>query len=132
MPPEPVVFFVDRSLGNREVAAALLDRGARVEIHDAHFASDAQDAEWIEAVGRLGWVILTKDKRIRHRPLELAAVRAVGARMFALTAGNLTGQEMAEIFARHVESMTRIALSEPAPFVARVSRSRIVIVHLGR
>ncbi len=111
---------------------ALRALGLEVRVHDELFAADIDDESWITAVGRNGWAILTKDQRIRHRPLERAAVHAVGGRMFALTSGNLTGSAMAEVLGRHAERMTRIAISEPAPFIARVSRSRIVIEHLRR
>jgi hypothetical protein len=51
-----------------------------VEVHDDHFAPDAPDAVWLRVVGERGWVVLTKDERIRRRPLErealLTAVRA--------------------------------------------------------
>ncbi|MGH7152226.1 MAG: hypothetical protein ACREIU_16085 [Planctomycetota bacterium] len=39
--------------------------GARVEVHDEHFARDARDEEWLGEVGRRGWVVPTKDQRIR-------------------------------------------------------------------
>jgi hypothetical protein len=41
--PEPLVFFIDRSLGRRVIPNALRDAGARVEVHDDHFSQDAQD-----------------------------------------------------------------------------------------
>lgn len=59
-----VVFFVDRSLGKKFVPSALRARGAQVEIHDAHFAPDAEDPEWLMAVGIRGWVVLSKDEAI--------------------------------------------------------------------
>ncbi|HEV8040842.1 MAG TPA: hypothetical protein VGP62_18360 [Bryobacteraceae bacterium] len=61
----------------------------KVEIHDDHFARDEEDRMWLRAVGERGWVVLTKDQRLRYRPFEIAALRASGARVFVLTAGNL-------------------------------------------
>jgi predicted nuclease of predicted toxin-antitoxin system len=130
--PDAVVFFVDRSLGKRHVPDALRALGAMVEVHDDHFATNATDAEWITEVARRGWVILTKDQRIRHRPLELAAVVASGARLFALTAGNLSGPEMARVFARHLTKMTRLASGERRTFIASVSKSRVSVERLRR
>lgn len=132
MRPEPVVFFLDRSVGKHHVSAALRALGAVVELHDEHFGETTEDAAWIAAVARSGWVILTKDQRIRRRPLERAAVVASGARMFALTSGNLSGPAMAEVFGRHLHKMMRIALGEPAPFIALVSRSGIRIDRVRR
>jgi len=50
-PPEPLVFFIDRSLGRKIVAQALREVGETVEIHDDHFAPDAKDEVWLVEVG---------------------------------------------------------------------------------
>jgi len=39
------------SLGSALVAEALRTEGETVEVHDAHFAKDASDVEWLGAVG---------------------------------------------------------------------------------
>ena len=52
---QPLVFFVDRSLGKRDVPEALRRAGETVEIHDDHFAPDAKDADWLSVVGTRGW-----------------------------------------------------------------------------
>jgi hypothetical protein len=36
----------------------------RVEVHDDHFLTGADDADWLQIVGPRGWVVLTKDERI--------------------------------------------------------------------
>jgi len=69
-----------------------------IEIHDDHFARDEEDRIWLQTAGRRGWVVLTKDKRLRYRPLEFAALRASSARVFILTAGNLRGTDIASVF----------------------------------
>jgi hypothetical protein len=97
--------FVDRSLGRHQVATALRNAGARVEVHDAHFRPDCPDDEWLPEVGRRGWVVLTKDARIRYRPSERSALERAGVVAMVLTAGNLTGAEMAKLF---VKSLGRI------------------------
>lgn len=125
MRPEGVVFFLDRSIGKRTVATALSSVGAVVELHDDHFPPDAADPEWIHAVGQRGWVVLTKDQRIRYRPLEIAAVRAARARLFVITAGNLTGQGMADLVVRHRPRIERLAVAGPGPFIYRVTRTGV-------
>jgi hypothetical protein len=67
--------------------------------------------------------VLTKDQRLRYRPLEIAALRASHARVFVLTAGNLRGTEIAAVFLVALPRMLKILHSRPGPFVARVSRS---------
>jgi hypothetical protein len=94
-PPDGTVFFIDRSLGTEPIRTELVNTGLVVEIHDDHFARDEEDRVWLRTVGERGWVVLTKDQRLRYRPLEIAALRASKARVFVLTAGNLRGIEIA-------------------------------------
>jgi hypothetical protein len=56
-PPEPITFFVDRSL-SKLVGEMLREAGVPVELHDDHFRQDARDEEWIPVVGARGWVVL--------------------------------------------------------------------------
>jgi len=72
--------------------------------------------------------VLTKDQRLRYRPLELAALRASQARVFVLTAGNLRGIEIAAVFLAALPRILKILHSRPGPFVARVSRSGHVTI----
>jgi hypothetical protein len=73
-PPDGTVFFLDRSLGVEPIRAELIKAGLVVEIHDDHFARDEEDRVWLQRVGEWGWVVLTKDQRLRYRPLEIAAL----------------------------------------------------------
>ena len=125
-PPEPLVLFVDRSLGNKIVAAALRLAGATVEIHDDHFPTTAADEDWLHEVGRRGWVVLTKDRAIRYRAPALAAIRASAARMFVLTAGDLQGTEMAAIFVKALPRIERVVRHESAPYIAKVTKTASV------
>ena len=121
--PDIVTFFIDRALGKHAVASALRVAGARIELHDEHFAPDARDEDWLIEVGRRGWAVLTKDKRFHNRVLELTAIARSQARVFKLTAGTLQGPEMAAIFVKALKKMQRICISNPAPFIAIVTRN---------
>jgi predicted nuclease of predicted toxin-antitoxin system len=107
-PPEGTVFFIDRSLGVEPIRTSLVDAGLGVEIHDDHFDRDADDRLWLRDVGARGWVILTKDQRLRYRPLELAALRASRASVFILVAGNLRGCEIAAVFVKALPRIYKI------------------------
>src|SRR5262245_42661349 len=85
-PPEPLVFFVDRSLGRHIIPDAIRNTGAQVELHDSHFSQDAQDHVWLAEAGKCGWVVLTKDKRLRYRAVETNALMSAKVRAFVLTA----------------------------------------------
>jgi predicted nuclease of predicted toxin-antitoxin system len=127
-PPEETVFFIDRSLGVEPIRTELINAGLTVEIHDDHFARDEEDRVWLRTVGGRGWVVLTKDQKLRYRPLEIAALRASEARVFVLTAGNLRGSEIAAVFLSALPRTSRVLHNLPGPFVARVSRSGHVTV----
>jgi hypothetical protein len=121
-PPDGSTFFIDRSLGVEPIRGKLADAGLKLEIHDDHFPRDEEDRKWLQTVGDLGWIVLTKDQRLRYRPLEIAALRASRARVFVLTAGNLRGIDIANAFLDAIPQICRILHSQTGPFVARVSQ----------
>jgi hypothetical protein len=130
-PRDPVVFFVDRSLGAVEVPEALRRAGASVEIHDHHFAQDTPDSDWLAAVGTHGWVVLTRDERIRRHPGELDALMTAGIAAFVLTASGVTGAEMGTILTHALPAMTRLAHSLSRPFVGTISRGGAINIKIG-
>ena len=126
MTPKPagsLVFFIDRSLGRKYVALALRAAGATVEVHDDHFPQDTPDVDWLKEVGRRGWVVLSKDVRIRRNHIERAALEAAKVRAFFLTQQDITGPEMARLFTSVLPGMTNRAVAQPAPFIYTISRS---------
>lgn len=129
-PPEEIVFFIDRALGNRVVAQALRSSGEKVEIHADHFKSDEQDSIWLSEVGRRNWVVLTKDANIRYNSLERAAILNSKVRAFVLVGGNSRGEEMAKIFANALKGINRILKKTSGPFIAKVYRDGRVALWL--
>ena len=122
-PASPPPLFIDRSLGRLTIATALRAQGAEVHTHDAHFAQDARDEEWLAEVGRRGWAVITKDTRIRYRQTELAALVAGGVRAFVLTRGDLSGPEMAAILVKALPHLARFSARHEPPFIARIATS---------
>jgi len=114
------VFFVDRSLGRYDVPAALREAGESVEMHDAHFPSGTTDPEWLRLVGERKWVVLTKDYRIKHRPLQREAIRSGGIRQFTFVSGQVRGVDMAAAFVRALPAMKRLLDTHAGPFIAKV------------
>jgi len=127
-PPDGTVFFIDRSLGIEPIRTELVNSGLTVEIHDEHFARDEEDRSWLKAVGDWGWVVLTKDQKLRYRPLEISALRTSNARVFVLTAGNLRGIEIAAVFLAALPRIFAVLHSLPGPFLVRVSKSGRVTI----
>ena len=128
---EQPTFFIDRSLGAHDVAEALRAAGATVEIHDAHFAQATTDVTWLGEVGARGWVVVTKDSRIRRHPLELQALEAAGVAAFMLTATGVGGAEMARILVAALPRMLSLVHTRTRPFIATISGSGKIDVIRG-
>lgn len=96
-------------------------------MHDNHFKLDETDEFWLGAVGQHGWVVLTKDYRLRYRALALRAIEAGRVRVLVLKKSeDLRADEMAAIFAAALPAMKRLMQRVQPPFVAKVGRDRRV------
>lgn len=120
--PEPVL-FLDECLGTTDVPNALREKGIKVELLHEHFELSTSDVDWLAEVGRRGWVVLTKDQRIRRRDAEFRALTGAGVAAFVLTAGNMTGTKMAEAFVRAYPRIQKALRSYSPPFIAAVDAS---------
>lgn len=108
----------------RRLAAALIEAGASAITHDSVFPEqDTLDEIWLTRAGVEGWVVITKDKLIRKRPIEREALFASGVRAFVFSGGNLSGVEMAESIIGALPRMLRLIAKTPAPFIARITGS---------
>jgi hypothetical protein len=126
--PSRPEFFLDRSLGGRDVADALRRAGWIVRTHVEIYGDrdqDVEDVEWLELCGRQGWPALTMDRRVRYRPVEIAAVRRYRVQAFALTSGNLIAAEQAQRFIRN-RPRIEAACAQAGPFLYAVHADRIV------
>jgi hypothetical protein len=123
---------VNESLGGELVTKALEEAGASVERLREHFPPGTADQEWLTEVGKRGWVVLTKDKRIRRRPAEVAAILNGNVRAFVLTSGNATGQAMAQTFVAALPAMRQFCRDFAPPFLATVSAAgRVKMFYRG-
>lgn len=122
-PPEPLTYFLDRSLGRFKLAIALRQAGLHVKVHDDYFQQDATDEEWLAGVGQRGWIVLTKDEKIRYHARELRALVAHGVRAFVLTARNVNADEMASTVLGARKKIEQLLAKYEGPFMATISRS---------
>jgi len=119
------IFFIDRCLGTK-LADSLRNVGATVEIHGDHFKQDMKDEDWLRIVGERNWVVLTKDKKIASRPLELLAVAEGDVWLFAFVGGDVPGVVVAQGFVNALENMQQFIRGNQAPFIAKVHQSGMV------
>jgi hypothetical protein len=127
-PEQPPRFFVDRSLGRRAVPEALRAGGWNLITLAEHYGMPADervaDIEWIEEAARRGWPILMKDKRIRHRQAEIAAVVEHKARCFVITRGDLPSADMVHRFINN-ETAILVAAAQAGPYIYSVQTDRL-------
>jgi hypothetical protein len=84
---------------------------------------------WLQTVGERRWFVLTKDQRLRYRPLEIAALRASKARVFVLTVGNLRETEIAALFLAALPRIYRAIDSLCGPnFTIRTHRDDVKLI----
>jgi hypothetical protein len=124
--PENIVFFIDRSLGRIDVPTVLRDAGFACECHDDHWDQSTPDAVWLAGVAGKQWVVLTKDERIRYRPLEVQALVSAKLRAFIVICGNLRGTETAAILLRAMPRIQDVLSRQKGPFIYYVYKNATV------
>jgi hypothetical protein len=75
------------------------------------------DATWLATAGVKGWIVLMRDQRIRHRTLEIHALRDAKVGAFVLTAGQATAHETAVVVLARLAKILNIFQSERKPFL---------------
>ncbi len=114
------VYFTDRDLGKR-FPETLKSSGLTVERHADHFAPDAPDEVWLEAVGKRGWIALTHDRRIRYKPNELNAIAQHGVALLVIV-GKAPFPDLARAFVNSRSVVEHFLGRHKPPFIAKVYR----------
>ncbi len=65
-------FFIDRGLGRNVVPEAIRRIGYEAVIHDDIFEQETSDTDWLNEIGKLGLVFLSKDQHIEKNPAVLS------------------------------------------------------------
>jgi len=105
------------------MAGILRAAGLQVEVHDDHLPQNATDPEWLTLAGKNGWIVVTRDERIRYRVAEKQAIRRAKVRAFVIVAhGDLRIEEIAEILLKALSKVESIAVQEKPPFIANLAR----------
>lgn len=115
-------FFIDRDLGRHVLPSTLEAAGLRVQRHHDHFASDAPDEEWLPAVAARGWIVVSGDKRLLKRPLEVAAIRRSKAIVLILVGNDAPAIELATNFVNTYSKIEATLTTMKGPAVAKVYR----------
>ena len=111
----PARFFIDENDLALGKALATVHDGVVYPGHPelAEVPRQTPDDAWLPIVGERGLVVITRDKRIRYRPVELRAWLTHGVRGFVLTgAGSQSTADSMAILSRHWLAMMAIVESD--------------------
>jgi len=120
-------------LGRKKVPQALRAAGVEIRVHDELFPQATEDVAWLREAGTHGWVVVTRDDRIKSNQLEKQAVIAARLRFFSITSSSLTGDEAAALIVSALEKMSRLCRNHSTSgFIAKISRGPDVrIIQMG-
>jgi hypothetical protein len=117
--------YLDEDIDSASIYEALIATGVSVFRHRDYFLQGEKDH--VPTVAANGWIVLTKDEAMQRGEIEKIAIRNAKARVFILVRGDLSAQEMAEIFVKALSPMARVVRKNPPPFIAKVYRAGSVL-----
>ena len=118
------MIFVDRSVP-RSVVTALRAVRDDVEWLEPRFPHDTPDPEWLAEAGKAGWLVITRDQRIRTRPFERSAIEEHSVGCFILAYRRpLNPWGILKLVAATLDEMERLFEMTPRPFIFTVSGER--------
>jgi hypothetical protein len=116
--PEPApIFYVDESIFSNALVAELTAAGIAFDRVGLTVPFGAPDHMWLSHCGRHSYLALTRDQRIRYRPLEKRALIDHGVGCFTFTQGQATATQCAARIVALAPKMGTIAASQPRPFL---------------
>jgi len=107
---------VVRNLGRHVLADRARPAGIPCEVHDDHLPQDATHETWLRFIGEYGWIAIGRDKNIRYRAPEKAALVQANACLIVVRAKNATGSDIADLIIKHVSRIQRCVKKHEAPF----------------
>lgn len=85
---------------------------------------DTEDQTWLREAGKQGWMVISHDKNIRHRPSEIRALRESGCGCFILAyRDNLAKEQIYELIVSALDEMIRRFYEETRPFLYTVTKN---------
>ena len=109
-------FFFDASLlGVARIMAQSHDRITYPGHSEWPFGQDEDDETWLQLVGDRGWCAIFRDKRIRYRTTERAALERHRARAVVVaTSRNLTIKDNVALLDRYWSDVEQTLVDAPA------------------
>jgi hypothetical protein len=118
--------FIDRCAWSGALGRALTAAGIPFIAHHERFEPAAPDEQWLAAAAGSGWLVVTRDQRIRYKVNEQEAAVRAGLHLFVYTQGGLTAAHTAEILVSAYPRMLACAAGTPPPAFWSLQRSGLV------
>ena len=111
------MIFIDRSM-TKPIALALQHVRKDVIWLEDRFPHDTPDVTWLRAAGEEDWLVITRDKGIRHKPAEIRMVREASVGYFTVGEKNdLSRWNLLRIVVTNLEHMITLHSAVPKPFI---------------
>jgi hypothetical protein len=113
---------MDRSIPKAVAEALKLVRGDILWLEDC-LAHDVKDPEWLREVGKAGWLVILRDKKVRTRPAERRAILENDVGAFILNQGSdPTKWRYLQLLTQTLDEMEQKFATTRRPFIYTVSR----------
>ncbi len=119
--PEAPPLFIDRCAWSRRLGDALQAACVPFIAHQDRFRHDTPDEEWLTAAGQSGWIVITRDKNIRRKPNEIAAMNAAKVVAFILAAGDASAADTATLIIHLHRKIVALATRARPPAVFTIT-----------
>jgi hypothetical protein len=118
------VIFFDRSVPRGVAEAVKQVREDACWLEDVFEEGWIKDREWIPEVGARGWLVITKDKKIRTRPEERRAIKENNVGCFILNYSQpLNRWEILKLVTSTIDEMEEKFANTPRPFLYLIDRN---------
>ena len=114
-PPEQRTLFIDRCAWSGLLGRALTAASIPFHHHAEFFEAACDDEVWLDGVAGKGWLVVTRDRRIRYKVNEQAAAVRAGLHLFVFAQGSIKAAQTAETLVRAYPAMLRASAAIAAP-----------------
>lgn len=122
-------FFLDNNL-SPGLAEGMKAFGEDVVHITEIFADDTDDPDWLPHIGSEGWILITRDKRIRYRPAEWTALKEHGVGAFFMGGKQRSRCQLIQQLVRNWPRMKELAGKTQLPFSFQVPPSGAKVARL--
>jgi len=122
-------FFIDNNLSTY-LAAGMKGFGEEVMHLCDQFPPDTVDTKWLEYIGNNGYVLVSRDEKLRWNPAEIYALKTFKVGAFFLGGKGRTRCELIQQLVRNWPKMKKLAESTNPPYVFRIPPSGTKFVKL--